>query len=740
MKKTLFTFLFALLAAGLFAQAPQAFKYQAVARDNSGNLIANQSIGFRISILQNSPSGTAVYTETHNVASNNLGLVNLDIGTGTIVSGLLSGVNWGNGTYYVRIEMDASGGTNYLMMGTSQLLSVPYALHAATAANALNDNDNQTLSLNGNILTISNGNTVTLPPGSGGSYVAGTGININGSTINNTAPDQIVSLTGTGAATVSGTYPNFIINATDNVNDADADPSNELQNLSLSGNTLSISNGNSVTLPSGGTSYTAGSGISISGNVISNTAPNQAVILSGTGATTVSGVYPNYTVSSTDNQSLSLSGNTLSISNGNSVTLPSGGTSYTAGSGISISGNIINNSAPDQVMTLNGSGATTVTGSYPNFTVSSTNQTLSLSGNTLSISNGNSLTLPGGGGTLDQAYDFGGAGAGRTITVDNGPVQLNVNGANAIGFRSDLNNTGTAIIANSNTMSNTFSAIQASTNSNSNQASAIIGNSTGLAWAVSGQITAASTAQAAVYGSSLRTNGGHGVFGIGFNGTVGQTSYSQGYGVYAENFDAVAPLGNGVGVAGRGYYGVLGEDRYTGSVGGAYGVFSNGNFGATGTKTFIIDHPKDPENKVLRHFSVESNEVLNIYRGNAAFDANGEAVVELPDYFSDINRNPTYQLTPVGGPGNLYVKKKIENGQFVIAGGQAGMEVSWTVTAERNDAYLQQNPHQREVELDKRDGQKGKYFMPNLYNQPAEKGIFHNNVEKMEQKEMGMMK
>lgn len=668
MKKTLFTYLFVLLAAGLFAQVPQAFKYQAVARDNSGNLIANQSIGFRITILQSSPTGIPVYTETHTIASNNLGLVNMDIGAGSSIAGMLSNVNWGSGNYYVKIEMDATGGNNYLLMGTSQLLSVPYALHAETASNALNDSDSQTLSISGSILSISNGNSVTLPSGTGGTtYSAGGGIAIVGNVISNTAPDQVVSIAGTGAATVSGTYPNFIINATDNVNDADADPTNELQNLSLSGNTLSISNGNSVTLPSGGTSYTAGSGISISGN-------------------------------------------------------------------------IINNSAPDQLVTLNGSGATTVTGTYPNFTVSSANQTLSLSGNTLSISNGNSLTLPGGGGTLDQAYDFGGAGAGRTITVDNGPVALNVNGANAIGFRSDLNNTGTAIIANSNTISNTFSAIQASTNSNSNLASAIVGNSTGLAWAVSGQITATSTAQSAVYGSSLRTNGGHGVFGIGFNGTVGQTNYSQGYGIYGENFDAVAPLGNGVGVAGRGYYGVLGEDRYTGSVGGAYGVFSNGNFGATGTKTFIIDHPKDPANKVLRHFSVESNEVLNIYRGNASFDTNGEATIELPHYFSDINRNPTYQLTPVGGPGNLYVKKKIENGQFVVAGGQAGMEVSWTVTAERNDAYLQQNPHQREVELDKREGQKGKYFMPNLYNQPAEKGIFHNNVEKVEQKEMGMMK
>ena len=109
------------------------------------------------------------------------------------------------------------------------------------------------------------------------------------------------------------------------------------------------------------------------------------------------------------------------------------------------------------------------------------------------------------------------------------------------------------------------------------------------------------------------------------------------------------------------------------------------------------------------------------------------------DYFENINRNPTYQLTPIGGFSNLYIKQKVENNRFVIAGGNTGLEVSWTVTAERNDAYLQQNPQQREVELEKRDGQKGKYFMPQLFNQPNEKAIFPAK-EKVEQKEMGIMK
>ncbi len=141
-----------------------------------------------------------------------------------------------------------------------------------------------------------------------------------------------MSLSGSGATSISGTYPNFTISSTDNVNDGDASPTNELQTLSVSGSNLSISGGNSVSLPV--SSYTPGTGISISGTTISNSAPDQTVSISGTGATSVSGTYPNFTISSTDNvndadasttneiQSLSLSGNSLSLSlGGGSVNL-----------------------------------------------------------------------------------------------------------------------------------------------------------------------------------------------------------------------------------------------------------------------------------------------------------------------------------------------------------------------------------------------------------------------------------
>lgn len=165
-------------------------------------------------------------------------------------------------------------------------------------------------------------------------------------------------------------------------------------------------------------------------------------------------------------------------------------------------------------------------------------------------------------------------------------------------------------------------------------------------------------------------------------------------------------------------------------IGSFYGVFSNGNLGASGTKTFLIDHPEDPANKMLKHFSVESNEVLNIYRGIEVFDEDGRAFISLPDYYEAINKNPSYQLTPIGAAmPDLYVESEIVNGQFVIAGGAPNKKVSWQITAERNDPYLQQNPEEREVVIDKEVDRKGKYFNPELYNQPEEKGMFYRDTK-----------
>ncbi len=139
MKKT-FTILTAvLLTASVFlpkqagAQSPEKLSYQAVIRDASDNLVTEQSVGMQISILQGSVSGTTVYVETQNPSTNANGLVSIEIGAGTVQSGDFTTIDWANGPYFIKTETDPAGGSTYTITGTSQLLSVPYALHAKTA-------------------------------------------------------------------------------------------------------------------------------------------------------------------------------------------------------------------------------------------------------------------------------------------------------------------------------------------------------------------------------------------------------------------------------------------------------------------------------------------------------------------------------------------------------------------------------------------------------------------------------
>jgi uncharacterized protein (TIGR02145 family) len=132
----IYTFISALVvSATLWAQAPQSFSYQAVVRNANNELVANKQVGMKISLLQTSESGTAVYVETHTPTSNANGLVSISIGGGTKdpSSAAFTSVDWANGPYFVKTETDPAGGTSYSLTTTSQLLSVPYALYAGNA-------------------------------------------------------------------------------------------------------------------------------------------------------------------------------------------------------------------------------------------------------------------------------------------------------------------------------------------------------------------------------------------------------------------------------------------------------------------------------------------------------------------------------------------------------------------------------------------------------------------------------
>ena len=123
-----------LLTASAFAQSPEMMSYQAIVRDGSDALITNQTVGLQISILQNSISGTAVYVETQTPTSNINGLLTFEIGTGTTTDDF-STIDWSAGPYFIKTETDPTGGTTYTITGTSQLMSVPFALYAKTSGN-----------------------------------------------------------------------------------------------------------------------------------------------------------------------------------------------------------------------------------------------------------------------------------------------------------------------------------------------------------------------------------------------------------------------------------------------------------------------------------------------------------------------------------------------------------------------------------------------------------------------------
>ena len=137
MRKIYYLALLLFVCISASSQSQNNMSYQAVIRNSSNNLITNQAVGMRISILQGSAVGTEVYVETQNPISNINGLVTLEIGNGTPTLGTYNGINWANGPYFVKTETDPTGGNSYTVVGVSQLMSVPYALYALNSGSSI---------------------------------------------------------------------------------------------------------------------------------------------------------------------------------------------------------------------------------------------------------------------------------------------------------------------------------------------------------------------------------------------------------------------------------------------------------------------------------------------------------------------------------------------------------------------------------------------------------------------------
>jgi len=235
--------------------------------------------------------------------------------------------------------------------------------------------------------------------------------------------------------------------------------------------------------------------------------------------------------------------------------------------------------------------------------------------------------------------------------------------------------------------------------------------------------TSTNANHAAVWGQTSGISAGVFLANLANTNTIALNAQAPGAG--ALNTIGVLGLINGTGNFAAG---VLGQETVAGA---GEAVFANGDFGASGVKTFKIDHPMNPSSQILKHFSMESNEVLNMYRGNVILDGNGEATVTLPNYFDAVNINFSYNLTAIGSKADLYIKSEINNKQFEIAGGKPGQKVSWVVYAERNDPYLQQHPDAKLVEVNKKGDEVGKYLMPELYGQPQSSGMFYHGHKTM---------
>ena len=360
MKNLLYILL--LIPFGILAQTPQGFKYQAVIRTANGILVTNEQVAIKTSLISGSALGNVDYSEQHDVATNGYGVASFTIGDGTPITGTYSAVNWSANDYFLKTELDIQNNGNFQLMGTSQILSVPYASHANTATSSLVDNDTsatneiQQLSLQGNQLILSGGGSVTL----------------------------------------TGTV------------DLDADPSNELQTLSLSNDTLYLTNGNYVVLPPDSDadttneiqtlSNTAGT-ISISGSntitLVDSSATNELQTLSQTaGSISISnGNTITILDSSATNeyQSLSVVGDSLQISNGNTIKIPTAPPN-------------LDNSETNEIQNLSINQNTISISSgnsidIPIIPINNDNdsinelQILSYSNDTLSISNGNNVVI-----------------------------------------------------------------------------------------------------------------------------------------------------------------------------------------------------------------------------------------------------------------------------------------------------------------------------------------------------------
>src|SRR5690554_2428263 len=588
MKKLILTGIAAFCFATMtLAQAPpQGVNYQAVAYDTKSSEIpgtdvsslpiANKAIKVRFTIIKDQANGNEIYSEEHTTTTDENGLFNLIIGKGfQLSSGDFPSIDWGTGLHFLKVDLDVSG--SYNTMGTQQIWSVPYALYSEKSGNGVE----QIANTGGDItFTLENGDTYTVPLNGAQGPVGPQGPAGNDGATGPQGPQGPQGIPGTNGVAVNWLGSSATAPPTPALNDGYYNSTDGVSYV-WNGSTWNIvaqdgSDGATGPQgPQGPIGNTGPQGIPGANGVAVNwlgsfaTAPTSPALNDG---------YYN----STDGVSYIWNGTTWNIvaqDGSDGATGPQGpqgpigntGPAGPAGPQGSAGANGTNG------ISINWLGSLGTAPANPTLNQAYYNTTDGIS----YVWNGASWEIvaqdgTGAGGphnTLNQAYNEGGAGAGRVITANNGAVEINhtttgtrglivtTNQANSFGIDATNSGTGVAIRARNTNAANNYVALQAETNSSNNINSAILGSNSGAGYAVSGQIPATATGTSAVFGNNLRTTGGSGVRGEGYNGVVGVSSKIDGFGVYGSNtgpYDATDTYPT-AGVYGIGITGVYGQ-------------------------------------------------------------------------------------------------------------------------------------------------------------------------------------
>lgn len=712
-----------LFGSELYAQAPEAINYQAIARDTSGQILASQGIALSLSVYSGPLGDTLVYVEDHLVSTNAYGLFTLQIGEGTPATGTFAGINWGAADHFLEVSIDVGNGA--VNLGKRRFNSVPYALFAAKSekATAMSLDDlldaDTTGALTGDVLKwdglrwapgidmvapgvpgvvvtprLSGDGTGTDPldiaqqgatlnqvlkwngtdwapaADAGTAYTAGTAISITGNTINNTGdtnPSDDITISTAAGGDLFGTYPSpevvrirgisIVPNAptpgqvlkydgvqwdvdADEINDADSNPTNEIQALSITGNLLQLSNGGGlVNLPT----YLGGVGVSVTGTIINNTGdinPNDDITTSTLAQGDLGGLFPDPTVVAIQNnpvasgtpnsgdimtwnganweygpdpdndptnelQTLSITGTTMSLSNGGgSVVLP-----YTGGAGIAISGSIITNTGdtdPNDDITTSTAAGGDLSGIYPSPTV------VSLQGSPIAS------TTP----IANQVLTWSGAQWTPAVIPNSNLWTQNT---------TDLYfNTGNVSIGTNSSVSTLSVAGSSSVLNGTNQIRVENGIQAGAGF--------------------VQTTGNNGTTNTVLSNRAGSTDNG-----FIAVYDSTGALKAGMMVNAAGD-------------GEIFGDFKN----------FRVAHPTDPE-KEIWYASLEGPEAAAYLRGTATLE-NGTAEVSFPDHFQLIVQEAgmTVMLTPLSADSK---------GLAVVAKSDGGFEVKELLKGSGNYSF-----------------------------------------------------